>query len=246
MKIQCSQCRAANQQNARFCSNCGVGFVEPMPPIAGKNKNNSIIAIAALISVLLVCGLCGVIGAINDKKAARDTSRTTEQTEKINRTTEDPPPTPFAAPEAKPSIVSLKSAPANKVKGKKAAAVISENANLRTSPDTDGEVVSTVPKGDRIEVVKQSGAWFLVSYNGQTGWMHGNTIEYINSPSTTAESSTDGDDSPTIYQPVKTKKPEVKQVNPSGATAKCRDGSLSYSGSRRGTCSHHGGVAVWY
>lgn len=32
----------------------------------------------------------------------------------------------------------------------------------------------------------------------------------------------------------------------SGATAKCRDGSLSYSGSRRGTCSRHGGVALWY
>lgn len=31
-----------------------------------------------------------------------------------------------------------------------------------------------------------------------------------------------------------------------GATAKCNDGSLSYSAHRRGTCSHHGGVAVWY
>ncbi|WP_175611131.1 G5 domain-containing protein [Microbacterium sp. RURRCA19A] len=32
----------------------------------------------------------------------------------------------------------------------------------------------------------------------------------------------------------------------SGATAKCRDGSLSYSAHRSGTCSHHGGVSVWY
>lgn len=31
-----------------------------------------------------------------------------------------------------------------------------------------------------------------------------------------------------------------------GATAECRDGSLSYSANHRGTCSHHGGVAVWY
>ncbi|WP_215796509.1 DUF3761 domain-containing protein [Paludibacterium paludis] len=28
-------------------------------------------------------------------------------------------------------------------------------------------------------------------------------------------------------------------------TARCRDGSDSYSRHRRGTCSHHGGVAVW-
>lgn len=33
--------------------------------------------------------------------------------------------------------------------------------------------------------------------------------------------------------------------NPAGATARCRDGTYSYSQSRRGTCSHHGGVATW-
>jgi hypothetical protein len=32
---------------------------------------------------------------------------------------------------------------------------------------------------------------------------------------------------------------------PAGATAKCRDGTYSFSQSRRGTCSHHGGVATW-
>jgi hypothetical protein len=32
---------------------------------------------------------------------------------------------------------------------------------------------------------------------------------------------------------------------PAGATAQCRDGSYSFSQSRSGTCSHHGGVAVW-
>ncbi|MBV8660444.1 MAG: DUF3761 domain-containing protein [Burkholderiales bacterium] len=32
---------------------------------------------------------------------------------------------------------------------------------------------------------------------------------------------------------------------PSGATAKCADGSYSFSQHRRGTCSHHGGVAAW-
>lgn len=33
---------------------------------------------------------------------------------------------------------------------------------------------------------------------------------------------------------------------PVGATAKCRDGEYSFSQHRRGTCSGHGGVAVWY
>ena len=34
--------------------------------------------------------------------------------------------------------------------------------------------------------------------------------------------------------------------SPTGASAKCRDGSYSYSEHRRGTCSHHGGVARWF
>lgn len=32
---------------------------------------------------------------------------------------------------------------------------------------------------------------------------------------------------------------------PAGASARCADGSWSFSESRRGTCSHHGGVASW-
>lgn len=32
---------------------------------------------------------------------------------------------------------------------------------------------------------------------------------------------------------------------PAGASAKCRDGTYSFSQHRRGTCSHHGGVGVW-
>ncbi len=32
---------------------------------------------------------------------------------------------------------------------------------------------------------------------------------------------------------------------PPGATARCYDGTYSYSQHRQGTCSHHGGVAVW-
>ncbi len=37
----------------------------------------------------------------------------------------------------------------------------------------------------------------------------------------------------------------LSQAPPDGATARCRDGSYSLSAHRRGTCSHHGGVAQW-
>jgi hypothetical protein len=32
---------------------------------------------------------------------------------------------------------------------------------------------------------------------------------------------------------------------PDGATARCADGSYSFSHSRSGTCSRHGGAALW-
>jgi resuscitation-promoting factor RpfB len=38
---------------------------------------------------------------------------------------------------------------------------------------------------------------------------------------------------------------ESPSSNPAGATAQCSDGTYSYSQSRKGTCSHHGGVASW-
>ncbi len=40
--------------------------------------------------------------------------------------------------------------------------------------------------------------------------------------------------------------PYVAPSKPAGASAQCNDGTYSFSQSRRGTCSHHGGVAEWY
>lgn len=39
--------------------------------------------------------------------------------------------------------------------------------------------------------------------------------------------------------------PESAPSAPAGATAQCRDGTYSFSATHSGTCSHHGGVAVW-
>jgi hypothetical protein len=42
-------------------------------------------------------------------------------------------------------------------------------------------------------------------------------------------------------KPVKT----ADGTAPQGATAKCQDGTYSFSASHKGTCSHHGGVDAW-
>ena len=44
---------------------------------------------------------------------------------------------------------------------------------------------------------------------------------------------------------VRVPSPRYNGSAPEGATAQCRDGTYSFSRSRRGTCSHHGGVARW-
>jgi hypothetical protein len=48
-------------------------------------------------------------------------------------------------------------------------------------------------------------------------------------------------DGQVIHSPAKSTADQV----PSGASAKCRDGTYSFSQHRRGTCSHHGGVGDW-
>ena len=40
-------------------------------------------------------------------------------------------------------------------------------------------------------------------------------------------------------------RPERAARPPAGATARCRDGTYSFSLHHQGTCSHHGGVAAW-
>ncbi|WP_307727429.1 DUF3761 domain-containing protein [Massilia rhizosphaerae] len=44
-----------------------------------------------------------------------------------------------------------------------------------------------------------------------------------------------------IHSPARSTHDQV----PAGASAKCRDGTYSFSQHHRGTCSHHGGVESW-
>ena len=48
-------------------------------------------------------------------------------------------------------------------------------------------------------------------------------------------------DGETVRSPARSRSDEI----PDGATARCRDGTWSFSRHRSGTCSRHGGVAAW-
>jgi LysM repeat protein len=57
--------------------------------------------------------------------------------------------------------------------------------------------------------------------------------------------SSTSDDYYTNVDGARVHRPVFSSSAPSGVTAQCRDGSYSFSRHRRGTCSHHGGVARW-
>ena len=63
-------------------------------------------------------------------------------------------------------------------------------------------------------------------------------------PASSSSTSSD-DDYYTNSRGNRVHRPMRQDRQPSGATAKCRDGSWSFSQSHRGTCSHHGGVQRW-
>lgn len=186
-----------------------------------KNNLNLI-----LITLLLLVTGCGCPDGEN-----RTQSRTSIST--ATPTTSPTPQVPVSN-----TVVPLKSS------SLKSASVIAENADLHQSPN--GKVLQTLPLAASVEVLRQKDAWFYVSYGSTKGWLHGNAIRYDNQETIVPETRTtpkpkSRTSTETDYKPV-----PVEKTNPSGATARCRDGTLSYSRNRRGTCSHHGGVAVWY
>lgn len=143
------------------------------------------------------------------------------------------------------------------------ATVTSERANLRDSPNATAEVKQEVPVGTLIKVLDRKAAWYVVRVGDQVGWMHGNTFRFgsgMIEPAAAAEGSI----SPNLESNNRRRPPSSSSgrsyINkdgervpspvfrdrvPAGATAQCRDGSYSFSQNRRGTCSHHGGVARW-
>lgn len=103
---------------------------------------------------------------------------------------------------------------------------------VRTSPVVQQEVIPATSKPTAIPSAVQNTASVdttvsqpTQTYTGSTGLSNDNY--YTNSAGNQVHS------------------PAYSDTVPAGASARCRDGTYSFSQSRRGTCSHHGGVAEW-
>ena len=72
------------------------------------------------------------------------------------------------------------------------------------------------------------------------------STETRQAPPASTAGGTSSNDYYTNSRGVRVQRPTPSESGPPpGATAQCRDGSYSFSQSRRGTCSHHGGVSRW-
>jgi len=64
--------------------------------------------------------------------------------------------------------------------GQVSVQVISEKANIRTSPSTQAAIVATVAQDETLEVIESRGAWYKVKTRGHVGWINGNSVSALN------------------------------------------------------------------
>ena len=129
------------------------------------------------------------------------------------------------------------------------------SVHLRMEANTASQSKAVLPKNSVVTIQDSTEGWYLVNYNGRVGFVNSGYLiqtnekgtdnyqqssRQIRHPTSNTQiryyTNADGNriQSPTKYDAV-----------PEGATAVCRDGTYSFSRNRRGTCSHHGGVAKW-
>ncbi|HKH47227.1 MAG TPA: DUF3761 domain-containing protein [Thermoanaerobaculia bacterium] len=118
---------------------------------------------------------------------------------------------------------------------------------LRASPSLEGSVLTTLPSGSRVDVSTCGAGWCEVNYGLVSGYVAERYLAAKPPPSNAgARERSSGRgyiNSSGEWVPSPTWTEDGRP--PAGASAQCRDGSYSFSRSRRGTCSHHGGVARW-
>lgn len=115
--------------------------------------------------------------------------------------------------------------------------------NMRFNPNTSSNVIEVIPCGMQVYVVNiYFSGWAQIIYNKQLGYVFSPYLYYND------DSSTQSKEYVRCYTNSygqRIQSPTFSPSAPQGATARCVDGTYSYSQSRRGTCSHHGGVAEW-
>lgn len=125
-------------------------------------------------------------------------------------------------------------------------ALTTSNLNLRNTPSRFGNVLTVIPRTSTVNVENCDDGWCKVTFSGIQGYVR---ESYLRKTSNSQPSYNNQRLSSVKYYTnsfgEKVQSPTFYNSAPAGATAECNDGTYSFSHSRRGTCSRHGGVRRW-
>jgi uncharacterized protein YraI len=113
---------------------------------------------------------------------------------------------------------------------------------LREKPFPTARALAVLPQGTAVRFYSCSQGWCSVAVSQLAGYL---LEEFLSAQAPRAATSQGRGyiNSQGEWVPSPTRTADGKP--PEGATAHCRDGTFSFSHTRQGTCSHHGGVAEW-
>ena len=118
--------------------------------------------------------------------------------------------------------------------------------SLRVDASASSRVILTIPQGTQVYLQEDCDCvWVYVTYNGYCGYVYAQFLTKSVPATTTTAVAQEPIRHYTNSYGNTVQSPTRYNKAPAGATALCRDGSYSFSHRRRGTCSHHGGVAKW-
>ena len=127
--------------------------------------------------------------------------------------------------------------------------VTTTEVNFRTTPQITDNKIGKIPKGTfltPIRGVAHLNNWLAIEFNGKTGFVN---LAHVKHKTVKTGSNLTNHNQKVKHSTnsagERIQSPTQSNSAPEGATALCNDGSYSFSRSRRGTCSHHGGVRQW-
>ena len=116
------------------------------------------------------------------------------------------------------------------------------SVRLREKPFANARALAALPQGTAVRLYTCAQGWCNVAVSQLAGYL---LEEFLTAQAPQAATSQGRGyiNSQGEWVPSPTRTTDGKP--PAGATAHCRDGTFSFSRTRQGTCSHHGGVAEW-
>jgi uncharacterized protein YraI len=126
------------------------------------------------------------------------------------------------------------------------AAYARSRISLRSAPSFTASVVVTIPSGAQLNRGGCANYWCAATYGALAGYVYESLL--ADTPTQTAPPQVESQGrgyTNSAGEWVPSPRRTADGRPPAGASAQCRDETYSFSRSRRGTCSHHGGVARW-